>query len=290
MKKTIYVLLAALLIVSCSKNEETILRGLQYEQLKKFDLQKKFDDIDKVSISELNDSLIFFGGRLKNSSKISLSIYNSNTKIKLFEITPFESDKLTTDIPYQGKTEWPINYIRLDGFAKNKNAFVIGIVVSKNKLLTSSPNELAQSNLIFINNGEVIKSIKLDSWSYYGNIINWGENFIFNQLLYKPSGEVLAELKYDINLMAHLVVTLNDYEAILINSFTISKIDLREKNPLWTSNIDTNNFNDPRFDGVNLVSNTTDYLSFEIHFTEYSGTKNSIKFKINTSNGDIKYL
>ena len=44
-------------------------------------------------------------------------------------------------------------------------------------------DELAQSNLIFIKDDRILKSIELTPFSWNEQVINWGQNFIFNNYL-----------------------------------------------------------------------------------------------------------
>ncbi len=311
MKRILFLLIVGVLIVGCSKDEHDF-DPHDYELLKEYNLLNTFDDINNVhisgnfgaDISYYDDAYPFicFSGKLKNSSKIGLIIFNHLTKEKPIDIILYENDQYTVNIPYKGEENVTISYVYCENIIQNGNIFVIYIHTKGVKKISPtvaiSSSEYNTYNYIFIRNNNVVKSI--DTKTYSG-LINWGQNFILHNddwYLYSPSGEIIT--KVDNNRLWHYVAAnsleinsleiLNDFEGIMLHNGSILRVDLRKYDTIWDTSIDLSKLDRPQINETKLISKTDTHFTYELHYTEYSGNKGVIKFKVNIETGEIEYL
>ena len=307
MKRILYLLIVGVLIVGCSKNEPDF-DFHNYELLKEYNLLNTFDDINNVYISGNfetgvsyyigDDPFICLSGKLKNSSKIGLIIFNHLTKEKLINIILYENDQYTVNIPYKGEENVTISYVNCENIIQNGNTFVIYIHTQGKKKI--SPTEAILSSeydtyeYVFIRNNNIVRSIDIQGFNR-GFLFNWGQNFILNNddlYLYNPSGEVIT--KVNSNLWSYgtpnSLEILNDFEGILLHNEFILRVDIRKYDAIWYTGIDLSKLDRPQINETKLISKTDTHFTYEISYTEYSGNKGVIKFKVNIETGEIEYL
>src|SRR5690554_5296756 len=133
MRKVLYLLIITLLAIGCSKNEPD--DSYNYQLLKEYGLLNKFN-LDNLLIHQLNDSTISFSGKLKDSPKIDLVVFNSTTKNKLIDITPYESDQLIIDKPYGGKVTVTIYSVICTQLIQNGNTTMIYIETPGTRIIS----------------------------------------------------------------------------------------------------------------------------------------------------------
>lgn len=294
MKRISSILLITIIISGCSKND-TIPTNANLSPinpieiiLREYNLSNKFHNTNNISIREFSDSLISFGGKLKDSPKIGLVIFNSKTKSKLIELIPFEDTKVTLEKPYITVI---LNYIYCSKLLQNSNTTVINVTGYENMFSLDGV-----SYYIFIKDHKIIKSTDM-TYGCDGIIIGWKQNFIINNCdgvyQFNSSDEVITRINYNRfnNKIEHMSQDeiLNDFEGIWVYGYSIKRIDLREENPIWTSYIDTSKLNQPQIDSIKFIEKTENQFTYEYSYTEYSGTKGKIKVKVDIDTGEIKY-
>lgn len=310
MKKILFTLLIVVLVVSCSKNEpepEELKTSDPYPELtkllKEYNLSDKFDNIEKIKI-RYNDSFISFSGQLKNSPKIGLVISDTIIKKKFIDIVPFEDNKLTMDKPYEGKVIVTVEEYSAEKVLHTGNDAVLSILIN----ISNSIN--IPRYYCFIKDGKLVNKIgyyTFDPYTEKGNIIKWRDNYIitgspyqrYTSLLCNSFGEIITNIKYSEfefgytssfdNILQDEI--LNDFEAITLSvGDYIRRIDLREKEPLWSLRIDMNKLNYPQINETKFIEKNATHFTYEIYYTEYSGNKGTLKFKVNIETGEIEYL
>lgn len=308
MKKVLY-LLIVILSISCSKNEEPPIEEVVCESceeteelLKEYKIENMFADLSNFHFQTVNDSTVFFSGRLKDSQKFGFIGFNSDTKEKLFDLITFEYTSITKDLAYGEKVQFDVSRIIVFGYTENS---------SKSKVLFLGVSDGTISNSVgyiyFINNNKVSKIINpsIDNANNSNpEIIVWNQNFLIGSkyldivTLYSPSGEVIIKgLSVIFIFEVYSFDPLNDFEAIIINNSShstlpcyISKLNLREDGYIWSNELDLSKLDRPQITDKKLISKTDTHFTYEISYTEYSGNKGVIKFKVNIETGEIEYL
>ena len=323
MKKVLYLLIVILLAVGCSKDDpvepypderhtvdvpeednEELPEEPKEDPLTQFfeeyGLSNKFEKpFEDVRMQNLNDSLIYFTGKLKDSDNIGLVISHKNTKKKLIDIVPYENNTVMVDKPYEGRTSVEINDIYCLHFYQTEDFIFIHI-------LGSGDEETSVYSDVFINNNRIINSTNIYGHFVLTDIIEWKQNLmiLYGQIgyLYSATGELLIKTNSPyIYTLKHLSQDeiLSDYEVIIIqlsnHRIYSTKIDLRDESVTfwWYSAIEfdkSNQLNEPRIDEKKLIERTDTHISFEISYTEISGTKGKFKIKVNIETGEMEYL
>lgn len=307
MKKTIYILLAALFIVGCSKSnpEPESLISTGDPRIDYFLNEGKLDNIfkDLPYFIPVNDSLIVFSGQLKNSQKFGFIGFNLNTKEKLFDLITFEHTSIKIDLPYGETKTINVREIYVVGFFENNNSKVIDLKVGGDGY--SDP----VGYIYFIKDNKVINIINPSISNGYNrciNVVNWNQNFLLRLnrgcgtipegedvvILYTPLGNKIIGSEFDNNFpnTTSLYEILNDFEAITLSESYIKRIDLRKLEPIWDSYLDLSILDRPQIDSTKLIEKSNTHFTYELSYTEYSGTKGIIKFKVNIKTGEIEYL
>jgi hypothetical protein len=308
--KKIILFLAVLLAVGCSKKEngdDYIVHTLEYNLLKGFDLLDRFHNIDNITIGTLNDTIIYFSGRLKGAQEIGLIVFNDKTKTKLADIIPLKENTITIDKPYGEKEVVEIRGCRVGIFLENETIL----------LLVSIAHDVEYAKYwCFIKNGELIK---IDTFlpksisSSKPKARKWRNNFLIQLnnatedpylnheevILCSPFGEKIIDVTcfYLSKLFESEII--GDFESISVGfgrtirydyCAIIERLDLRKEYPVWRGEIDLSKLDRPRIDGKTLIEKTDAHFTYEINYTEYSGSKGVIKFKVNIETGNVEYL
>src|SRR5690554_6074896 len=321
MKKLLFTVLIVALIVGCSKddNPEELLTadGFKIEELfKEYNLLNKFDNIEKVSIGRYDDIYISFSGKLKNSDKIGVVVSDTITKKKLVDFVPFDNNNLSFDLPYGEKKSVTVKELYVEIYSPNGDG---------NAVLSILVNPLEEMTIpryyCFIKDNKLVNKIGTlvydPKYTEKASIIKWRENFLiilpYTYSDYSPlcnsSGEIIEKLKVTsadrlIKLLENLSQDeiINDYEAIALLSgspfCTLCRMDLRKlhhdsfdyNNMMWYTEIDLSKLDRPQFNNKKILERTENHLTYELSYTEYSGNKITIKFKVNIETGEIEYL
>lgn len=309
MKKVLYLLTIVLSVVGCSKETDSF-----DPILVEYGLQNKFDNTENIKTEAMWDSLIYFTGKLKNSDNIGLVVSDMKTKNKLIDIIPFVNNEFNIYQPYEGEVTVKVENIQLYRVIQNTISNLA--VISTNGYNNSSRVE----HSFFIKDNKVINSFSnINSCVSSEQMFKWGNNFIlFNcvdrrgYFLFDPSGNVITEViygrenygtdydfgKYHNSLLTNIYYTnevLNDYEGVYVRLSSlygngVGRIDLRENRIIWSTSLNTSNLNNPKFNETKSISKTHTHFTYEISYTEYSGNKGVIKFKVNIETGEIEYL
>lgn len=294
-KKLFYFLFVVLLAITCSKNDEREEITMPDDPIQMLMQELKFDlnTFKSPLLDGLNDSLFFISGPLKDSQKYGFIGFNINTKKKLFNLIQFEPTTITIDLPYGESNTFNLEYILVDGYSENNNSKVV--------YLKAGGSFYDQVGYIyFINDNKAINVINPSADNEYIkslNIISWNHNYLFaigtdNLSYYSSTGDKIIPvelLRNYININGHYD-NINDFEAISFLGDIIQRIDLRVKYPLWSKSIEIGNINNPRIDNIKLTSKTNSYYTYEFYYTEFSGNKGVIKFRVNIETGEIEYL
>lgn len=293
MKKIGLIFIAALFFVSgCSNKdapytEEVTMESLYDKDLREYGMQDEFKE-DVVSY-EMMDSLICFAGEDKESSNKRVVIFNSKTKKLLIDIVPFKEKSIVLEKPYGEKVSITLSRVIIDGFIKNSNTTVF-------RAVGMSDDALGRVyRFILISDGARIKDI--DAGNEQGSLmINWGSSFILSSLhgvsLFDSSGNIIGPINFrDAGSLSGWRIDglIGDHVGIL-SQYTVQRVDLRKENPEWSVKPDLSEIDRPRIDDNKLIEKTDIHFTYEISYTEYSGDKGKVKFKINIDTGEIEYL
>jgi hypothetical protein len=306
MKKTI-LFLAVLLAVGCSKKEngddyveDIIFSSPIKEKLKEFNLLGRFDETKHIGGGILSDTLMYFTGTLKDAREMGFIILNSNTKEIIADIVSFSENKITVNRPYGEKEDVIINASYCSKFAQNGDASlacVVGYDIKNSIPATGSPRV---TRYIFIKNGNKINYFDENCIG----MVSWWYNFVVavdgnDVRIYNKDGErVTPEIKLfwnsDISAIKQNEI-ISDYEAIHfddkdVRRIEVRRIDLRKDREVWMTKIDLSKLGRPRIDSKTLIEKTDTHFTYEINYTEYSGNKGVIKFKVNIETGNVEYL
>jgi hypothetical protein len=308
--KRIILFLAVLLAVGCSKKEGIIEDEVEGEvwcvkMLKEYGLDNMFDYSmynDRLSYASpvkiFNDSIIIFGGNLIGRDKVGMIGFNSNTKEKIFDLVIF--DDVEINKPYGEKVVVSIDLIGAEKLIDNG--------VGKYALLLNASGSPERITYLFvIGEGKIIEKYEIPNTQGAAQVEKWGRNFIFlfrdmddrSSFIYHPSGDTTELSGVTLGNIPLSSISedeiLNDFEAIFITGNVVKKIDLRRIDggnlrELWLSMIDLSKLDRPRIDSKALIEKTDTHFTYEINYTEYSGSKGVIKFKVNIETGNVEYL
>lgn len=294
MKRIILLFVWVLIFMpGCSDSEQE--NSYQRQILEEYNILDKFD-LDKVAI-ENKDSIVTFSGKLKNKDEIGLVIFDVKTKKKLIDIIPFENNKFTIDIPYNGESTFTVAYIYCDNLIQNGN---ITVVHAQTGVYNSDPHSISAggtSHYFFVKDGHnMVKAINMSGDYLGGFILNWREDFILNYkgdlTLFTSSGTIISKVNFGFDEIIRISKDeiLNDYEGVYTNGIVVSRINIKEGIALWNTGLNLNTEGRPRIDNTKLIEKTDTHFTYEVSYTEYSGKKGTIKFKVDIETGVVEYL
>lgn len=315
MRKVLY-LLIVILFISCSKSDEIIDDPLFVE----YGLQDKFNNTENVIVNELLDSLIFFSGKLRNSDKIGLVVSDAKTKNKLIDIVPFDNNQLEIYQPYEGNTTVTIESIICYQAVQNATTITVFIKTTGYNSNSSISTPIDTYHYLFIKDNKIVKIHNVNNSSGDYPIMKWGQNFLlymfteYNKgyFLFSPLGEIITEViygrerygtEYDFGTYDNYALNnlyqgdvINDFEAICVDilniygAYNINRMDLRKRSYIWDTPIDISKLDRPQFNDKKIISKSINHFTYELSYTEYSGNKGIMRFKVNLETGEVEYL
>lgn len=301
MKKKYFLLCILLSLLSCSNDEPEYIFSSDDPRINYLIHEGGVKNIfgDLRTIHDYNDSLVFFSGMLKDMQRSGFIGFNLNTKNKLFDLIVYEN--ITLNLGYGETTTSNVYNPSLVSYTENLNSNVLYLTANIN----GTPGNVGF--VYFINDNSIKKIIYPSSENCYNlglKVYNWKQNFLIindasndfsfiENYLYNQTGEVVSVVKRILNnTIPDRIDVINDFDAIVINSNNISKIDLREDYPVWqtTLYIYPPHLNSPKYDDFKLASKTDTHFTYGLHYTEYSGNKGVLKFIVNIETGEVEYL
>lgn len=252
----------------------------------------------------VNDSMIFFNGRLEN--KLHISCFNRFDKSNVFSWSePVDLDTLL--IIDEGYGESTTHYIdqfelRTPCYYNNDFAFILWGLAHGNQYETDP--RLISSDLYLVSNlhCEKLESLTYPSGSYYyERILPWFQNSIIVSLssnvniCYSMEGNELFEVKTWLSYIpSERDLFVSSEEFVNFGGSikgTFYRMNIKTDSIVWHSAAPFADLQeDTRIDKTSVSVEETGFILFNIDYTLYNGVKNFRRIKVNIETGQFLIL